>query len=621
MEDRRRLTRILVPTVVVGTAALLLLANLGNPGRIIFDEVYYVNDARDILEFGVEQGFVVHPPLGKLLIAVSIWLFGDSPFGWRALGGIAGTGTVLLTYLMGRRLFQRVAPAALAALLVAVDGAFIVQARTAMLDIHLAFFVALGAWFLVVHLDRTREADEAWLAADPGPHDHLPRRDGTFLALAGIALGLAVGVKWSGLLAVGGAGLVMIGAELARRRRVLGRAWRRPWRGVALIGVALVALPAAVYVLTWVPWATAYENSYEAGRSCDEPADCASAPLPARAAALWRFHGRMARFHADLQADHSYRAPAYTWPVLARPVVYYYETCSENRQNRAPKTDDDGEVTIPEPCIVERGEAAEMLAVGNPALWWTFLVSAVLLVGGLVRRDRRAAIVLAFVAAQFLPWLIVSRPVFSFYAVPLIPFVALGLATSIAMVGERRPVAGTLVGGSVGAIAGTAVALLWQATGGQPTRAGFGLFAALGAALGAAGGTWFFQKGEARRDAPVPDGPHASTEDANAQDANAGDASAQEGGDGEGGDEAGDDTPRTHDAEDHGPSVPEPAQPVTPPRPLPQPTPAWSRTGTWLLVGVTVVAVGLALFFLPIWLGIPLDDDTIRLRWWFRGWI
>lgn len=555
MEERRRWLRILVPAILVGTAAVLMVAGLSEPGRIVFDEVYYVNDARDFLEFGVEQGFVVHPPLGKLLIAASIWLFGDSPFGWRALGGVAGAGTVLLTYLIGLRLFRRMAPAALAGLLVAIDGVFLVQARTAMLDIFLAFFIALGAWALVAHLQRTREADDRWLAVDPGPHDELPRRDASLLALAGVAFGLAIAVKWSGLLGLGAAGLTMIGTELARRRRVLGSPWRRLGRGTALIAAALVAVPLAIYLVTWTPWFLDYTNSYEAEQTCEEPRSeaCAATPLPARAAGLWRFHGRIARFHGNLEAEHSYRAPAYTWPVLARPVVFYYETCSEDRLNRVPQTEtEDGEVTVevPEPCTVARDEAAEMLAVGNPALWWTFLPTAALLLAGMVRRDRRAAIPLTFVAAQYLPWLAVSRPVFSFYAVPIVPFLALGVAAAVTRVGDRRPVLAPLAGAAVGGGVLAALVWGWDLLAGDASRAVYGLVAAAGAAVGAAVGTWRFA--------------------------------------------AGDETDQAD---------------------------GWSRAATWLVVVLTVVAVGLALFFLPIWLGIPMDSDLVRSRWWFRGWI
>lgn len=554
MEDRRWL-RILVPAMLVGTAAVLMVGGLSSPGRIVFDEVYYVNDARDILEFGIEQGFVVHPPLGKVLIASSIWLFGDTPFGWRALGGIAGAGTVLLTYLIGLRLLRRVAPAALAGLLVAIDGVFLVQARTAMLDIHLAFFVALAAWLLLAHVQRTREADERWLAADPGPHDRLPRRDTSLLALAGVAFGLAIAVKWSGLLALGAGGLVMIFAEFARRRRVLGSPWRRLWRGTGLLTVALVAVPLAVYLVAWTPWLLDFTHSYEAGKVCDEPGSeaCAATPLPAKAAALWRFHGRIAKFHGDLQAEHGYRAAAYTWPLQARPVVFYYETCSEDRLNRVPETDTDtGDVEVPEPCAVERDEAAEMLAVGNPALWWGFLPAAALLVSGLVRRDRRAAFPLAFVGAQFLPWLAVPRPVFSFYAVPLVPFLALGVAAAVTRIGDRRPLWAPLVGAVVGGGAVAGVVGMWDLMVGDPTRVVYGLMAAAGAAAGTGVATWAF----------------------------------------------------TSDTDADAPEVPR-----------------WSRPATWLVVVLTVAAVGLALFFLPIWLGIPMDSDVVRSRWWFRGWI
>ena len=559
MEERRRWLRILVPAILVGTAAVLMLVNVGGPDRIVFDEVYYVNDARDFLEFGVEQGFVVHPPVGKLLIAFSIWLFGDTPFGWRALGGLAGAGTVLLTYLTGLRLFKRVTPAALAALLAAADGVLLVQARTAMLDVYLGLFVSLGAWALVAHLQRVRDADLHWLAADPGPHDAMPRRDTSLLALSGVAFGLAAAVKWSGVLGIGAAGLVMIGAELARRRRVFGTPWRRLGRGAGLIVTALVAVPLATYLVTWTPWFLSYTNTYEAEQTCDEPgsAACAATPLPSKAAALWDFHARIFRFHENLEAEHSYRAPAYAWPLLARPVVFYYETCSEDRFNRVPETKTEGgEVTaeVPEPCAVERDEAAEMLAVGNPALWWTFLPAAALLVAGLVRRDRRAAIPLAFALGQFVPWLVVSRPVFSFYAVPMVPFLGLGVAAAVARLGDRLPLLAPLLG----AVAGGGVVAggvgIWDLVGGSPSRAVYGLLAAAGAAIGAAVA--------ARLTGPDP------SEDVAAADA-----------------------------------------------------PGWSRPATWVVVAITVAAVGLALFFLPIWLGMPMDKDLVRARWWFRGWI
>ena len=37
------------------------------------------------------------------------------------------------------------------------------------------------------------------------------------------------------------------------------------------------------------------------------------------------------------------------------------------------------------------------------------------------------------------------------------------------------------------------------------------------------------------------------------------------------------------------------------------------------MAAVTLVIV--AVFFLPVWTGVPMDRDLVRLRWWFRGWI
>src|SRR5215831_81134 len=49
-----------------------------------------------ILE-GTRGEYVVHPPLGKMLIAVGEWLFGLTPFGWRFAVAVAGSLAILMT--------------------------------------------------------------------------------------------------------------------------------------------------------------------------------------------------------------------------------------------------------------------------------------------------------------------------------------------------------------------------------------------------------------------------------------------------------------------------------------------------------------------------------------------
>jgi dolichyl-phosphate-mannose-protein mannosyltransferase len=560
MVDRNRLQRVMVPAVLVGVAGVLLFVRLGHPATIVFDETYYVSDARQYLETAVEGGFAVHPPVGKWLIAAGIALFGDDAVGWRAVGALSGALTVLLTYLLGLRLFRRVGPAALAGLLLATDGLFLVQARTAMLDIFLAMFTVLGAWLLV------RDRQQSGLADDPpspnavpgtqtetsAPARQLPRHGHPYRLLAGVAFGLAIATKWSGLFPLGAAGLLALVWELQLRRR-----WTRRWstgfgRAVTSLAVGLVLVPAAVYALSYIPWLVNYPDTYEGAQECAEGEvvqdPCPVTPL-GRVAGLARNHASVWRFHTTLEAEHHYRAPAYTWPVMSRPVVYYYESCDADRASGVPATAEDGTVTEPEPCVVERGDAAEIVALGNPALWWGFLAAAAVVAAGLVRRDPRAAIIAAFWGAQFLPWLIVSRPVFFFYMVPVVPFLALAAGYTVTVLDEDRPWMGMLAGGALGAAVGLGLGIAGESVFDATTTTARWLGLGAGWLAGAAVGTWTDRDREVDR------------------------------------------RPRR-----------------------------WSLgTVTGAVIGMA--AVGLFIYFLPVWTGIHLDADAVRQRWWFSGWV
>ena len=114
---------------VVAIAAVTRLWNLGSPGRLVFDETYYVKDGWTLWNLGYEASwpaesdplfnagqtdiyltdpsYVVHPPLGKWIIGAGMALFGpDNPVGWRIGTAIAGILLVVLTMLVMRLLTQ-----------------------------------------------------------------------------------------------------------------------------------------------------------------------------------------------------------------------------------------------------------------------------------------------------------------------------------------------------------------------------------------------------------------------------------------------------------------------------------------------------------------------------------
>ncbi len=525
----------------------LLFVGLDQPPRIIFDEVYYVEDAKSFLATGgVEDSFAVHPPVGKWLIAASIELFGDSSFGWRASGAAVGGAVTLLTWLLGMRLFRRRWQAAVATLLLMMDGLFIVQARTAMLDIHLAFFVVLGAWLLVGDL---QGLDRAGSTAHGLRHRR--RADRWF---AGIAFGLAAGTKWSGLLSLGAAIVLVVGFELLARRRLHGTAAKR--LGTLALGVVvpLLLVPVATYALTYAPWLAAYEHTTEGQDDCREATergeDC-TYPFEARVRGLAREHVDIARFHRDLESTHAYRSQPHTWPVLGRPISYYYETC--------PATVDEAELAE---CEVPVGTAAEVLALGNPALWWGWALLVPLLTGAMGRRDPAAWVILGFHGGLFIPWLVVARPAFFFYMVPALPFLALGAAAAL---GRLRTNPKDWLPWAAGGGAGLLGAVVLRVLGSDAEGAAiaFGTGWVLGPLVATAAAEW--RHGRRREPTALP--------------------------------------------------LPAVWQPTPAPTDVTR-VPALLATAT-LLVGAALAYR----YFFPIWYGLPIDADLLRAKWWFDSWI
>jgi dolichyl-phosphate-mannose-protein mannosyltransferase len=86
LPDDGRLSWLL--TAALGVIALVSrLIGITYPKALLFDEAYYPPEAHDLLVWGHEYNrgytFIVHPPLGKWLIALGEELFGYTSLGWR----------------------------------------------------------------------------------------------------------------------------------------------------------------------------------------------------------------------------------------------------------------------------------------------------------------------------------------------------------------------------------------------------------------------------------------------------------------------------------------------------------------------------------------------------------
>ena len=363
-------TRIYVGAITLVSLALRLF-HLGTPKGFVFDEVYYVDGARDYLAHGVEvtgqePEFVVHPPVGKWLIALGIKIFGDNEFGWRFMGALLGAAMIVLIALIAHRLFRNSYLTIAASALMAMDGLALVHSRTALLDIYLSFFVLLATYLFLTRWH--------WWA--------------------GIALGLAVATKWSALYYLALFGLVALYRAFNHNT---GRNLFKP----TLKTVAQYALiPFSIYMTSWAGWFISAR-----GWARDYSSNIIVSFIP--------YHSQMLGFHTGLVQKHSYQANPWSWLVMGRPTSFFYET--------------------PKNCGADHC-SQEVLALGTPLLWWLATIAVAVVIGFWIksfavnRYEPPLNVIVTGIAAGYLPWFFFQkRTVFSFYAIVFEPFLILAI--------------------------------------------------------------------------------------------------------------------------------------------------------------------------------------------------
>ena len=192
------------------------------------------------------------------MIAAGEWAFGVVPFGWRFGVAVLGTLSVLMTARIIRRLTRSDLIGTVAGLLVALDGLHIVMSRTALLDMTLMFFILAAFGFLLLDRDAVRRRADAWRTLWEGNPVILGPGFGLrpWRIAAGVALGLACGVKWSGLWYVAFFGLLTVYWDLQVRRE-LGAG--RPSQAVLVRDalpafVSIVVVGFVAYLVTWTGW-------------------------------------------------------------------------------------------------------------------------------------------------------------------------------------------------------------------------------------------------------------------------------------------------------------------------------------------------------------------------------
>jgi dolichyl-phosphate-mannose-protein mannosyltransferase len=320
--------------IVCSISILLRFWDLGRFNSLVFDEVYYAKFANNYLTN--TQFFNSHPPLSQYLIAIGIWI-GDrlpigrdhlntltgslhSTFSYRWMNALFGSAIVPLVAALAYQLSQRMSYAFLAALLISLDGLYLVDSRYALNNIYLVFFGLLGQLLVLLATNDRRN------------------RQFLFMFGAGISFGASIACKWNGLFFLIGIYAWLIVAkvwkslESDRQSTTITNSLIDRSAKISLVNISinLAIVPIIIYSLLWIPHLI--QN-----------------PKPNFIDVQWA----ILTYHENIKngtAVHPYCANWYTWPLMMRPLAYYFTEYKPNYYY-------------------------DVHAMGNPLLWWLALAA------------------------------------------------------------------------------------------------------------------------------------------------------------------------------------------------------------------------------------------------------
>lgn len=245
-----------------------------------FDEIYHARTAYEFVH-QLEPYETTHPPLGKVIQAIGIWLFGMNPFGWRIMGTLAGALLLPGMYMLAKQLFKQRKWAIVASLFMALDLMHFAQSRIGTVDTYIVLFVMLSYLFMIKHIQR-------WSLSA--------------VALSGVFFGLASAVKWSGIYAGFGLAILFLWALIVRYRE--SRTWRTVVQTVAAGVGFFIIVPAALYLASYIPY-------LQATQVIDNVKD------------IWTYQKDMYTYHSQLTATHPFASKWFEWPLIKRPLWLY----------------------------------------------------------------------------------------------------------------------------------------------------------------------------------------------------------------------------------------------------------------------------------------------------------
>ena len=366
-------------------AFLTRFIRLGIPKTYMFDEVYHAFTAEQMFKgnpFAWEwwntspKGFAyewTHPPVAKEFMVLAISIFGDNPFAWRFFSALFGFLVIVLIYFISYKLFKNRLIALFAAFTASLDGLLLVMSRIAMNDMYFLFFILLALLLLLYNKK----------------------------FLMGVAIGLSVASKWTGLFGIGILGIIYVGQSLIKlKKKKVNK--RKVFKDLALAPLVFIFIPFLIYLMAYLPFFTGHHTP---------PGET---PSKFNINTFIGLQEQMYWYHTNLKAHHPYQSTPSQWIFDIRPVWIYV---------------DYGSNTI-----------ANVYNLGNPLFMWFGLISIIFLCFEFIKkRTLSIGIVLLGYFGFFLPWIHSPRIMFYYHYMPAVPFLAIALGYVLNKIFIKKP--------------------------------------------------------------------------------------------------------------------------------------------------------------------------------------
>jgi predicted membrane-bound dolichyl-phosphate-mannose-protein mannosyltransferase len=373
-----------------------------------FDEIYYIRTAEEHIK--LEKPYeTTHPPLGKLIIAAGILVFGYSPFGWRITGVIFATLMIPVIYLLSKELFGTRLAASISAFLLVFEFMHFTMGRIGTVDTYVVFFSLASHLFFFMYLKGflQNEANKRFL----------------FMAVLFFALGFST--KWIVLYGFIGDVFLLLAFRFRKLLKTETK-WSLRIKGIIKYPISplfdLLVFAMIFYFLTFIPYVLA------------------GYPLIDVFSLQWGMY----RYHATLEATHPFASPWWSWPIIQRPVWFYVS-------------------------YLPNGMVSTISCMGNPAIWW-FGISCLIFIAAkiVLKKDFAALYIVTIFLFQWLFYMPISRCIFIYHFYPNVPFLIFSVTCLLNELWRRKSIFGKIIVPAFLIIVVVAFILFYPVLSGQP---------------------------------------------------------------------------------------------------------------------------------------------------------